>query len=191
MSSDSGAPESDIGASDEKSADCFYCGGTTDYHPQCDRPGCENHTHGTGPEGKLVKSYCHDCRPGETKLVTDGGLTKCATVGCHNEVTTHGQRCSECRRNDLQTDGGTSYEVRVDELYQEAMQEVDNADPAETMVYARCCAAIEVAVNDRDVNLGNALGVMTAALRESAEQGGFPFEDVLDSAREIHLEGSE
>lgn len=54
--------------------DCFYCGGTTDYHPTCDRPGCENQTHGSGPDGKLVKSYCHDCRPGDATLVTDGGL---------------------------------------------------------------------------------------------------------------------
>lgn len=61
-------------------SDCFYCGGTTDYHPTCDKPGCENHTHGSGPEGKLVKSYCPSCRPGDPKLVTDGGM-RSFTVG--------------------------------------------------------------------------------------------------------------
>jgi hypothetical protein len=44
--------------------DCFYCAGKTDYHPTCDRPGCENQTHGSGPEGKVVTSYCASCGGG-------------------------------------------------------------------------------------------------------------------------------
>ena len=43
---------------------CFFCDGYTDYHPECDRPGCTNKTHGTGPEGKITTSYCEDCSGG-------------------------------------------------------------------------------------------------------------------------------
>lgn len=89
------------------------------------------------------------------------------------------------------TDGGDRFHERVDELYQDAIEEVDDPDPAETMVYARCCAAAEIAANDLDVPLSNVLGVMTAAVREAAEQGGFAFEDVLDQARDVHVEVSE
>jgi len=40
---------------------CFFCDGQTKYHPTCDRPGCENHTHGRGEEGKITRSYCDEC----------------------------------------------------------------------------------------------------------------------------------
>jgi len=43
---------------------CFFCAGYTDYHPECDRPGCTNKTHGTGPGGKITTSYCEDCSGG-------------------------------------------------------------------------------------------------------------------------------
>lgn len=39
---------------------CWFCEGQTDYHPTCDRPGCDSETHGGGPEGKRVTSYCGD-----------------------------------------------------------------------------------------------------------------------------------
>lgn len=42
--------------------DCFYCGGSGEYHPECDRPGCTNQTHGAGEDGTAVKSYCDGCR---------------------------------------------------------------------------------------------------------------------------------
>lgn len=38
-------------------SDCWFCGGP-DYHPDCDHPACSNDTHGHGPEGKTVTSYC-------------------------------------------------------------------------------------------------------------------------------------
>jgi hypothetical protein len=28
-------------------------------------------------------------------------MTKCASVGCHNTVARNGDRCSECKQNDL------------------------------------------------------------------------------------------
>jgi len=41
---------------------CFWCQGHTDYHPTCDRPGCDNDVHGFGPDGKRTISYCGACR---------------------------------------------------------------------------------------------------------------------------------
>jgi len=95
-----------------------------------------------------------------------------------------------CNRK-LVTDGGDRFAERADELYRDAIDEVDSADPHETMLYARCCAAAEVAANRDDVPMSGVLGVMTAALREAAEQSGFDFEDVLDRARDVHVEESE
>lgn len=43
---------------------CFYCNGQTDYHPECDRPGCDNATHGFGPDGKRTVAYCNEHREG-------------------------------------------------------------------------------------------------------------------------------
>jgi hypothetical protein len=44
-------------------AGCFWCAGsTTDYHPTCDRPGCDSVTHGSGPEGTRTTAYCPVCR---------------------------------------------------------------------------------------------------------------------------------
>lgn len=37
---------------------CFFCNNRSDYHPTCDRPGCDTQTHGGGPEGKVTTSYC-------------------------------------------------------------------------------------------------------------------------------------
>jgi hypothetical protein len=59
---------------------CFYCAlETDDAHPTCDRPGCENQTHGRGPEGKRVLSYCSSCR--DNPLVADGGLDAETVLG--------------------------------------------------------------------------------------------------------------
>jgi len=41
--------------------DCWFCG-NEEYHPTCDRPGCTNHTHGRGEDGKRVRSYCDEHR---------------------------------------------------------------------------------------------------------------------------------
>ena len=65
MSSPCAAPSFDTDAESEEStdeavSDCFFCEGWTDYHPTCDRPGCDNLTHGFGPEGKRTVSYCNE-----------------------------------------------------------------------------------------------------------------------------------
>ena len=49
---------------------CFFCT-ETDYHPDCDRPGCENDTHGFGPRGMRTNAYCDDCQ--DPNVATDGG----------------------------------------------------------------------------------------------------------------------
>lgn len=56
-------PRTDKTASQETVEGCFFCG-LGSYHPTCDRPGCENQTHGFGPEGKRTLSYCGSCRSG-------------------------------------------------------------------------------------------------------------------------------
>jgi len=89
------------------------------------------------------------------------------------------------------TDGGDTFGERVDEIHAECLDDVVDVVPEEALVYARCCAAAEIAVNDHDLDVDPVLGVMTAALREAAEQGGIRFEDVLASARDVHTEGSE
>ncbi len=48
---------------------CWWCGtagvdGAARYHPTCDRSGCDNKTHGYGPDGTRHKAYCPDCREG-------------------------------------------------------------------------------------------------------------------------------
>jgi len=47
-------------STDKADSDCFFCQGYTDYHPICDRPGCENLTHGFGSEGKRTLSNCSE-----------------------------------------------------------------------------------------------------------------------------------
>lgn len=42
---------------------CFYCNNDSHYHPTCDAPDCTNQTHGSGPDGKRVQSYCDPCSP--------------------------------------------------------------------------------------------------------------------------------
>jgi hypothetical protein len=47
----------------EPATGCFYCDGHTDYHPTCDRPGCETATHGFGKDGgKRTVAYCDEHR---------------------------------------------------------------------------------------------------------------------------------
>jgi len=41
---------------------CFYCACSYEAHSTCDRPGCENQTHGKGIDGKTVLSCCDGCR---------------------------------------------------------------------------------------------------------------------------------
>jgi hypothetical protein len=67
MSSAPEAPGFDDETAGDKSTDidCFFCGGTTDYHPTCDRPGCTNQTHGHGDDGKTTRSYCSEHRGGQ------------------------------------------------------------------------------------------------------------------------------
>jgi uncharacterized coiled-coil protein SlyX len=54
---------------------CYYCAGSTDYHPICDRPGCGNLTHGYGSDGRTTRSYCGPCRGA---VATDGGSPSAA-----------------------------------------------------------------------------------------------------------------
>ena len=50
---------------------CWYCG-LENHHPTCDRPGCEELTHGTGPDGKRVPAYCRGHRS-TPPAIPDGG----------------------------------------------------------------------------------------------------------------------
>jgi len=78
---------------------CFWCEGTTEYHPTCDSPDCNNQTHGHGSDGTTVDAYCADCK-GVT--VTDGGPScNCAHIR---------GVCTECSPR-VATDGGTVEEV--------------------------------------------------------------------------------
>jgi hypothetical protein len=56
-------------------------------------------------------------------------------MGCDNRVATMDKCCSECRRNDLRTDGGvTSYETELDETHDcgTKLIRVDADDPENT-----------------------------------------------------------
>jgi len=45
--------------------ECFYCAlDLGDSHPDCSRAGCSNLTHGIGPAGKDIPSYCERHRNG-------------------------------------------------------------------------------------------------------------------------------
>jgi len=61
---------------------CFYCSGDTDYHPTCDRPGCERQTHGFDEDGTTTRSYCP---PHRGAVATDGGVDVCALSWCFSE----------------------------------------------------------------------------------------------------------
>jgi hypothetical protein len=119
---------------------------------------------------------------------TDGGLNKCASVGCNNPVATRGERCDECRRNDLRTDGGSEFSERVDEMIEEIEYQIEDSTPAEAMLYARCSAAFEDAINNTDLPPENGLGVMTAALFEAADTVGYARQDVIETAREYYID---
>lgn len=46
-------------------SECYYCHlNLGDSHPGCSRAGCSNPTHGRGPEGKELPSYCETHRDG-------------------------------------------------------------------------------------------------------------------------------
>lgn len=84
---------------------CWWCESSTDYHPVCDAPGCENDTHGHGPAGKTVSSYCDGCA--STAIVTDGGhpvTHECANCGAKYRDP---KAADQCCVSDLLTDGGT------------------------------------------------------------------------------------
>lgn len=106
---------------------CFYCDLETEgAHPTCDRPDCNNLTHGYGQERKRVLSNCPRHRSDVDRgdgPVTDGGrgLYTCDTPTCdgEKEVTTpDGYVCRDCadelaakyeevdRRERTATDGG-------------------------------------------------------------------------------------
>jgi hypothetical protein len=50
---------------------CWYCD-LDQWHPTCDRPGCEVNVHGFGPDGKRTTAYCRGHRS-TPPAATDGG----------------------------------------------------------------------------------------------------------------------
>jgi hypothetical protein len=92
----------------------------------------------------------------------------------------------------VETDGGSEFADRVDEMIEEIEYEIEDSTPTEAMLYARCSAAFEDAVNNTDLPPENALGVMTAALFEAADTVGYARSDVIETAREHYIdEGGE
>jgi len=92
------------------------------------------------------------------------------------------------RGDGIWTDGGEDqFSVRVGEIVREIEEEVDDSTDAEAMLYARCSAAFEDAVNNTDLPAKNALGVMTAALFEATDQSGYDRVDVIETAREHYI----
>jgi hypothetical protein len=88
----------------------------------------------------------------------------------------------------VETDGGSEFADRVDEMIEEIEDEVDDSTPAEAMLYARCSAAFEDAINNTDLPPENGLGVMTAALFEAADTVGYARRDVIETAREHYID---
>jgi hypothetical protein len=88
------------------------------------------------------------------------------------------------RGDGIETDGGSEFFQRVGEMVDRIEDEVPHTTTAEAMLYARCCAAFEDAVNNTEIPHENALGVMTAALFEGADQTGYSRSDLLESAKE-------
>lgn len=88
---------------------CFWCDRQSgDYHPTCDHPSCENRTHGHGPEGQTVESYCPSC---SGQVATDGGTYVCENCGPGTDCSPDedGQRrCSVCGGSSFDVDGGRS-----------------------------------------------------------------------------------
>jgi hypothetical protein len=91
------------------------------------------------------------------------------------------------RGDGVETDGGSAFEDRVDEMIEEIEEEIDDSTPAEAMLYARCSAAFEDAINNTDLPPENGLGVMTAALFEAADTVDIPRSDVIETAREYYV----
>ena len=87
----------------------------------------------------------------------------------------------------VETDGGSEFSDRVDEMIEEIEEEIDDSTPAEAMLYARCSAAFEDAINNTDLPPENGLGVMTAALFEAADTVDIPRSDVIETAREYYV----
>jgi hypothetical protein len=98
--------------------------------------------------------------------------------------------CGFCAK--VRLDGGEDqFSVRVGEMVREIEDEVDDSTPAEAMLYARCSAAFEDAVNNTDLPPENALGVMTSALFEAADTVGYARSDVIETAREHYVDDVE
>jgi len=87
------------------------------------------------------------------------------------------------------TDGGSEFSERVEEMIEEIEYEIEDSTPAEAMLYARCSAAFEDAINNTDLPPENGLGVMTAALFEAADTVGYARRDVIETAREHYIDG--
>ncbi|WP_251329599.1 hypothetical protein [Haloplanus pelagicus] len=96
------------------------------------------------------------------------------------------------RGDGVETDGGEDqFSVRVGEMVREIEEDVEDSTKAEAMLYARCSAAFEDAVNTTDLPPENALGVMTAALFEAADTVGYARSDVIETAREHYVDGDD
>lgn len=122
-----------------------------------------------------------------------GTLPWCPSCECFAVPTDEGN-CGDCGSSVVITDGGeqtTDVPDRTAEMFDEVMTEVEGADPDEAELYARCSAAFEKAVNDRDLPPENALGVMMAAVLEGARQAGYDKTDVVETMREVTFPGGE
>lgn len=86
------------------------------------------------------------------------------------------------RRSDNSVDRPQPFANRVPELFRDVMENVDHAEPETALLYARCCAAFEAAVNINDVPVEEALGRMMSAVFEAADQSEIPREHVVESA---------
>jgi len=156
------------------------------------------HKHATD-ESHIVRVEGRRADQGDTidpSLVTDGGVTlykceECGEVERCNVDDAGQRRCPDCGRavTAVVTDGGEApFAFRVGEIVREIDEEVDDSTDAEAMLYARCSAAFEDAVNGTDLPAENALGVMTAALFEAADQSGYDRADVIETAREHYID---
>ena len=83
------------------------------------------------------------------------------------------------------------FDTRVVELTRDCIENVDNAEPETALLYARCCASYEQAVNVDDVPVEEALGRMMSAVFEAADQSEIPREHVVESATVFLLDDDE
>lgn len=120
----------------------------------------------------------------------DGDCVVCGDPADGIDAPTRQPICRKCAT--IRTDGGEDqFSERVDEMVREIETEVDDSTPAEAMLYARCSAAFEDAVNNTDLPAENALGVVTAALFEAADTVGYARSDVIETAREHYVDGDD